>query len=250
MRTSVALALCLCLQLCTASLSASAQPLPSVHGGPQFVGLLGQSYQIHGVDGQVYNLVSDKLVQVNAKLSFLDAGACDKDEKTGAPLYTCWSHSGTYITAIGLRTAAGDSVIIRPGKGWHGFDSMEVNGLHVPIHSDDVEWPIVLSSADVRLPPLTIALIDRRTLAISHAGLYSLVLENSDAFMNIMRLEVSDPKRLKTEVRSHGLIGQTWQRRTNGLDVAPVEGSVDDYVLAWAELLGCTFLYNKHECGR
>ena len=171
MRALIALAICLCLQLWTASLSTSAQPPVSERGGPQFVGLLGQSYQVHGVDGQVYSLVSDKFVQINAKLSFLDAGACDRDETTGAPLYTCWSDPGTYITAIGLRTAAGDSVIIRPGKGWHGFDAMEVNGLPVPIHSDDVLWPIVLSPADASLPPLIISLDDRRSLIISYAGL-------------------------------------------------------------------------------
>ena len=30
----------------------------SVVGDPQFVGLLGQSFQVHGIDGQVYNLIS------------------------------------------------------------------------------------------------------------------------------------------------------------------------------------------------
>ena len=42
----------------------------SVLGDPQFVGLLGQSYQVHGIHGAVYSLISESSAQVNAPLLF------------------------------------------------------------------------------------------------------------------------------------------------------------------------------------
>jgi hypothetical protein len=49
-----------------------------VVGDPQFVGLRGQSYQIHGVSGEIYNLVSDGDVQYNSRFVFLDQGECPR----------------------------------------------------------------------------------------------------------------------------------------------------------------------------
>ena len=63
----------------------------SVRGDPQLVGLLGQSYQVHGMDGAVYNLISDASVQLNSRFSFLTGGECLRDE-AGRPLFTCWTH--------------------------------------------------------------------------------------------------------------------------------------------------------------
>ena len=221
----------------------------SVIGDPQFVGLLGQSYQVHGVDGQVYNLVSDKFAQINAKLSFLDAGACDRDERTGAPLYTCWTHPGTYLTQLGLLTAASDTVVVTAGAGLHGFQALLVNGEDVLVSTNaSAVWPATLRSVDGTLPALSIRLFDRRTLAIDNAGLYSLTLQNSDGFLNIVSLTVSSMSRLARQVQSHGLIGQTWQRRTDGAEVAVLEGRVDDYVEVNEALLGCAFVFNKFHC--
>ena len=39
-------------------------PESFVVGDPQFIGLRGQSYQIHGVDGEIYNIVSDADLQI------------------------------------------------------------------------------------------------------------------------------------------------------------------------------------------
>ena len=79
----------------------------SVLGDPQFVGLRGQSYQIHGVDNTVYNLISDAMVQLNARFVYLDQGECLRDAD-GLPLFTCWTHPGSYLTALGLQTATGE----------------------------------------------------------------------------------------------------------------------------------------------
>jgi hypothetical protein len=62
--------------------NSSQQPLTkftvgcSVLGDPQFMGLRGQSFQVHGIDGAVYNLVTSTSSQVNSRFVFLSKGRC------------------------------------------------------------------------------------------------------------------------------------------------------------------------------
>ena len=225
----------------------------SVKGDPQFVGLLGQSYQVHGMDGGVYNLISDAMLQLNARFRFLTGGRCERDAVTGAPLYVCWSHPGTYLSAIGLRTAAGDTIVVTAGNAETGFESVLLNGDRLDTSTNTAEatittalrtlWPL-----DSTASSLTVRFIDLRTLVIAHAGLYTLTIQNSDGFVNLLRLEVSSMSSLRHDVQSHGLIGQTWQCRTDGMEVAVLEGYVDDYAEESGELLGCGVLYNRFDC--
>ena len=66
-----------------------------VVGDPQFVGLSGQSYQVHGVSGEIYNIVSDVDLQYNSKFVFLNQGACPVVD--GKKQKGCWSHPGSYL---------------------------------------------------------------------------------------------------------------------------------------------------------
>ena len=95
---------------------------------------------------------------------------------------------------------------------------------------------------------LTIQYIDMRTVRITGAGLFSLTVQCSDGFVNIVSLEVASMPRLTQEVRSHGLIGQTWKRDRRGAEVREVEGFVDDYAEANNDLFGCEFVYNRFSC--
>ena len=213
---------------------------------PQFVGLLGQSYQVHGMDGEVYNLISDKLVQLNARFSFVSSGGCDTEKVTNAPLYACWTQPGSYLTAIGLRTVAGDTIVVNTGEVSQGFDSLLVNGERVQTAAADAtKWPITLSSSDPTLPSLTIHRVDQRTLTIANAGLNTLTLQNSGSFINIIHLEVSSMGRLTTTIQPNGIIGQTWQKRADGFEI---DGQLSDYVETRGELLGCAFAFNKFDC--
>jgi hypothetical protein len=72
----------------------------------------------------------------------------------------------------------------------------------------------------------------------------TLLVENSDGFLNMLRVEVSDWRRLEQDVQSHGLLGQTWRRRQSG----HIEGEVDDYAVGHNDLLGCSFLFNQFTC--
>lgn len=115
-----------------ASSSSTPPTAASVVGDPQFVGLLGQSFQVHGVDGAVYNLISDALVLVNARFRFLSEGECLHDAE-GQRLFVCWSHPGSYLASLAIRTAAGDQLVIHAGAARLGFQSVLLNGVPLPM---------------------------------------------------------------------------------------------------------------------
>jgi hypothetical protein len=63
-------------------------------------------------------------------------------------------------------------------------------------------------------------------------------MENSDDFVNLVNVTVLNWGQLDS-LHCHGLLGQTWRApTTRGLDVAPVEGFIDDYVIADGDLFG------------
>ena len=63
-------------------------PVIGVRGDPSCVGLRGQSFQVHGVDGAVYALLSSETLQVNGRFTFLSEGRCPVlDGKTQGD---CW----------------------------------------------------------------------------------------------------------------------------------------------------------------
>ena len=208
----------------------------SVLGDPQFIGLRGQSYQVHGVDNTVYNLISDATMQLNARFTYLDQGECLRGAD-GLPLFTCWTHSGSYLQSLALQTAGGEQVELVSGSARTGFALVRVGNESLTV-------------GDFRAGSngLTVTFTDIRTVRITGAGLYSLTAQNSDAFVNIVSLEVASIPRLTKEVRSHGLIGQTWKRDTHGAEVKDVEGFVDDYAESANDLFGCDFVYNKFAC--
>jgi hypothetical protein len=70
-------------------------------GDPMSLGLRGQSYQVHGIDGAVYNLIFAEDLQVNSRFEFLTDGTCPVI--SGVPLHNCWSHAGSYLGAIGIQ---------------------------------------------------------------------------------------------------------------------------------------------------
>ena len=215
------------------------QLVTSVIGDPQFVGLLGQSYQVHGMDDTVYNLISDRSVQVNSRFVFLSHGHCLRDGE-GRPLYTCWSHAGSYLQSIALQTADGDRLLLVSGKAAAGFSDVKLGGAQLSV-GDEVTG---------RDGKLTITFTSLRSITIANAGLWTMTLENSDGFLNIVSLSVSNWAKLVSVVKPHGLIGQTWRRDQKGDEVKQVEGRVDDYAEKTNDLFGCDVLYNRFACSK
>ena len=73
-------------------------------------------------------------------------------------------------------------------------------------------------------------------------SVFVVQLSSSDGFVNVDMAEVSDWERLRHELRSHGLLGQTWQQPTKG---HVIEGHVDDYLQQDAHVFGTDNLYNR-----
>ena len=205
------------------SLASSTGIRSAVVGDPMFIGLRGQHYQVHGIDGAVYNLITDEQLLVNARFHFLSSGRCP----TMTQLTSCWSHPGSYLGEVGIRTVEGDSLVVSSGEYDEGFASIMFNearlsvGMNVTGSGMEVH---VLSTHELWL----------------RAGNFELHLDNSDRFINIVQLRVLQWHMLT----SHGLVGQTWRQPSQpGKQVRYVEGDIDDYVEQNNDLLGNALVY-------
>ena len=200
----------------------------SVLGDPQFVGLLGQSYQVHGIDGQVYSVIHDSTVRVNARFTFLSSGKCPTSASSSSG---CWSHSGSYLGSIAVVANNSDALVIVSGSAETGFSTVSLGSTTLSPSAD-----VIQSGA------LSVHFTDRFTVSVS-VGNFELTIENSDWFVNLARVAVHHWAELKT-AQCHGLLGQTWdRRRARGEEVHEVEGRVDDYAELDNDLLGDRFAF-------
>ena len=205
------------------------KPPPSggqVVGDPQFVGLRGQSYQVHGVAGEIYNIVSDADLQYNSRFVFLNSGECPV--VNGRKQKSCWSHPGSYLGELGLKTANGERVHLVTGSAKRGFESVAVNGKELRVGDS-----VVLKDGA--------GFVSRNSthLASVQIGNWDFAFENSDKFVN-QRVRVIDARKL----RAHGLLGQTWREATYPNAIKFVQGQVDDYVIRDQDIFGDNFLFN------
>jgi len=199
----------------------------TVEGDPQFVGLRGQNYQVHGVAGEIYNIVSDSDLQYNSRFVFLDNGECPVVD--GVKQKACWSHPGSYLGELGLKTREGDKIRVVSGSAKDGFETVTVNGKELPLGSS-----LVLQGE--------LGSVSRNSthLISVQVGNWDFEFENSDMFIN-QRVRVLDARKLA----SHGLLGQTWRAATYPNAVKYVQGAVDDYVIRDKNIFGDNFLYNQ-----
>jgi len=197
-----------------------------VVGDPQFVGLRGQQYQVHGVSGEVYNIVSDLDLQYNSRFVFLDHGDCPV--VNGKKQKGCWSHPGSYLGDLGLKTRAGDKIRIVSGAAKDGFELVEVNGKALE------QGETILLSDDMGAVSM-----NSTHLVSVQIGKWDFAFENSDMFVN-QRVRVLDARGL----RSHGLLGQTWRDTTYPNAIKYIQGQVDDYVIRDGDIFGDNFVYN------
>lgn len=197
-----------------------------VVGDPQFVGLRGQNFQIHGVAGEIYNIVSDPEVQYNSRFVFLHHGECPIVH--GRKQRECFSHPGSYLGELGLKTAAGDQIHLVAGPAKRGFDEVTVNGREV------LEGETILLAGDM-------GSVTRNSthMASVDVGNWQFRFESSDRFVN-QRVRVAQSAALS----AHGLLGQTWKDTTYPGPVKFIEGSVDDYVISGRDIWGDNFVFN------
>ena len=204
-------------------------------GDPHFVGLRGQSYQLHGlVDGAVYNLITEQHTQVNARFTFLTDGDCPF--LNGQPDSNCFSHPGFYMNELSFQTVSvsgGElySVVIVAGTAQHGFAVVEVNGKVLKM-SDTVEF-----SDDFQ-----VQFIGHHRVYITMPN-FRFTLSNSDLYIN-QAIHTTTPL---SKLKSHGLIGQTHSNTTYTTELLSIEGDVNDYMILDGNLFGSEFAYNQFE---
>ena len=212
----------------------------SVRGDPQFVGLRGQSFQVHGMDGAVYALISDAHVQVNTRFVFLQGPRpCPVMPSTGKQASTCWSHAGSYLGELAVKTSAGDRVLVVAGSAVDGFSSVIVNDKEIAIESTKN-----LQHLNNNVPTGSIIYNNTHELTIT-CSLFTLTVENIDGFLNIRSLAVLDGQ--WGRLAAHGLLGQTWQWKRYSGKVKEIEGEVDDYAIDGDDLFGERFLFSRFE---
>lgn len=128
----------------------------SARGDPEFVGFRGQSYQIHGKDGFIYNVISDPFVEMNTRLKFLTQGKCPAaaiqshssvihhrgahqkqitnnlvaltaEEQREISSILCFSHPGSYFSSLSIQTVTGDCIYIEAGPAETSFKTVLIS---------------------------------------------------------------------------------------------------------------------------
>ena len=203
----------------------------SARGDPQFVGLRGQSFQVHGIDGAVYALISEERTAVNARFVFLSSGRCPVID--GLALNNCYSHPGSYMGAMSFQVRGEDSqlhtAVLTAGKADVGFASVQVDGALLSA-GQSVEASSVFSVQRTGTHAVRVVLPS-----------FELRLENSDLFINLQQLT---PRVPLSRLTSHGLLGQTHSATLHKSTLRYIEGEVDDYTLNDDDLLATEFVYS------
>ena len=197
-----------------------------ITGDPQFVGLRGQSYQVHGLDGGVYNLISEQNTQINSRFVFLTEGECP----TEAPA-ACWSHPGSYMGDMSFQAIVDGKLhaaLVSSGPAKKGFASVQMDGKALKVGE----------TASFGSFSLTYSSTHGVQVSVEN---YSLQLTNSDMFLNM----ALSAKVALSQLQSHGLIGQTHANKVYKSAIRYIEGEVDDYLITDSDVFGSDCVYNR-----
>ena len=200
-------------------------------GDPQFVGLRGQSYQVHGMDGAIYNVISDKNLQVNSRFTFLTEGQCPIID--GVADTNCWSHPGSYIGEMSFQQVVDGKLhaaLITSGDAKSGFSMVQMDG------------KVVAIGASATFGSFSLTRNTAHSVSVQTEQ-FSFELTNSDFFIN----QALSTKVTLSKLHSHGLLGQTHSAKTYATPMRYIEGDVDDYVIADNDIFGDDFLFNKFQ---
>ena len=202
-----------------------------ITGDPQFVGLRGQAYQVHGIDGAVYNIISEPHTQVNSRFVFLTEGECPVI--AGKKDVNCWSHPGSYLGEISYQVVVDGELhaaLVQAGPAETGLAGVQVDGTALTV-GDRVE-----------LGDFTMEYTSTHGVSVTTAS-FEFDLRNSDLFIN-QALRARVPL---SDLKAHGLLGQTHSAATYASSLKYIEGEVDDYVVQDGNIFGSDFLYNQFQ---
>jgi len=200
-----------------------------VVGDPQFVGFRGQSYQVHGIDGGVYNLISERNSQVNSRFVFLNEGKCPI--LNGVKQANCWSHPGSYLGEISYQQIADGkrhAALVTSGTAKKGFAGVQMDGKALTI-GESISFGI-----------FSLSFNSSHLVTVSTEN-FDFELSNSDMFIN----QAVTPTTPLSQLTSHGLLGQTHTLKIYKSMVKYIVGDVDDYVIADNNIWGSDCVYNQ-----
>ena len=148
------------------------------------------------MDGAVYNLISDRELQVNARFVFLTAGTCPIVD--GMQDRDCWTHSGSYMGEVSFQHLVDGTVRaaqVTSGSASKGFASVQVNG------------EVLHAGENATFGPFSVHIISRHRVLV-HTAQFDFELRNSDQFVN-QAVSAIVPL---SSLRSHGLLGRAVER--------------------------------------
>ena len=183
----------------------------SEHADPTLLGVQGQRYTVHVEAGQVYNLLTEPHLLVNARWVSLPADAANP---TGEPTLA--------IAEIGLKTRTGHQLYLQTGAGSvdaGGFSRVSLN--QQLMHVDD---QALIDNAEESTHEL-----DAAAASAAHAANTELLAYNTSHAFTVVTptwyLTFRDtPQGIRPtavlhssiETAAHGLIGQTWRGKREG----------------------------------
>jgi len=232
-------------------------PPANVQQDPQFVGLQGQHFQVHGLADSVFNLISSPSMQLNSRFVYLSNGKCFYNNTA------CWSHPGTYLQSLGfgyydqhveVRSNAHDnglSVFINGdeiqtsnkqqvlttvyNKNTHAVVSYPINGKLI---FETEKWQIVATNADFFIN-IQVSLLDSD---IMRQGRQKVMF--SGVHPDTQELTQGELPTVKPHI--HGLVGQTWLNAEYA-NKQLFEGEILEYWLESNNLFGNDFMYNNFQ---
>jgi hypothetical protein len=178
---------------------------------------------------------------------------------SGQKSVACWSHDGSYLGDIGLKTNTQDEILIKPGNAETGFAQVTFNTRSLEV-GETIEFTYENNNlfgedeennkAAIKMLQIDglnhgkIQRISTHELLIE-ISCFTLEIENVDGFVNLRRLSIPSAYRSTIGVlRTHGLLGQTWQLKRYKGTVKEIEGDVDDYVVEDG-IFGNDFIFNR-----
>jgi hypothetical protein len=213
---------------------------------PQFFGLQGQRFQVHGLPDEIFNLISAPRFSLNSKFVYLSSGQCDYSNTP------CWTHPGTYLGELGFLIS--------------GHQIKLVSGSHnagLRLWLDDQEQDLTQaitwrSLANDNTTYFSARANDQFAFRTSN---FLIEVTNSDLFFNL-QVSLLDTQLLllgapvvhaekhvtddSTNLPAlHGLIGQTW-RNVVYTDGILYEGEILDYLVSSGNLFDPHFTFSKY----
>ena len=250
---------------CRSSSSSSSTGDGGMYSDPFFHGFWHQEFYVHGSAGSVYNLLSDQHMQLSSRFVYLSNITCptlSADELSQPAKVHCSSHPGTYFGEIGLVTHSGDRLYIAAGSVTVGFAAVQVNGLSIEVGQFSGARPLVdvrhelhtssavngveaTTESEQQAPSshparssLYVHCTSARSLVV-HAGLYEMLIENSDNYLDVVTVHITSWPDLVGTVQPSGLLGVTWN------NTATIPPSEEDHRERDGELMGCNVEMDK-----